>query len=250
MTKSLAYVALEVCDLPAQIDFYCDVLGMKVHAKGAGFARVGFIGEDADLMLLAGGAPYKYAQDHRYWKIGITLPNVDMATAALRARGVTVTDPRQFQEIGYMGHLSDPEGFQIELLQHDFQTNRPPDAGDEAQPLGGARVGQITLRTNDLSGALASFKNGLGMRLLSVQPVRDYDFTLYFLAFTDEQPPVATLESVENREWLWKRPYTTLELQHLSDLPEIVEGSGYAGIGIKGVAPIIDEIGRATILIE
>ena len=53
------------------------------------------------------------------------------------------------------------------------------------------------------------------MKLLSIQPVKRYNFTLYFLAFTEEDPPILEdLEAVENREWLWQRPYSTLELQH------------------------------------
>eukprot|EP00122_Pirum_gemmata_P011149 Pgem_evm1s10322 len=51
------------------------------------------------------------------------------------------------------------------------------------------------------------------MKLLSIQPVRQYGFVLYFLAYTNESPPKTDLEAVENREWLWQRPYTVLELQ-------------------------------------
>ena len=53
------------------------------------------------------------------------------------------------------------------------------------------------------------------MSLLSIQDISVYGFSLYFLAFTSETPPVPSeLESVNNREWLWQRPYTTLEIQH------------------------------------
>ena len=53
------------------------------------------------------------------------------------------------------------------------------------------------------------------MKLLSIQQVEAYGFTLYFLAFTDETPPNEDLNSIEIREWLWQRPYTTIELQHI-----------------------------------
>ena len=53
------------------------------------------------------------------------------------------------------------------------------------------------------------------MKLLSIQQVEAYGFTLYFLAFTDETPPNEDLNSIEIREWLWQRPYTTLELQYV-----------------------------------
>ena len=55
------------------------------------------------------------------------------------------------------------------------------------------------------------------MKLLSIQQVEAYGFTLYFLAFTDETPPNEDLNSIEIREWLWQRPYTTIELQHIPD---------------------------------
>ncbi|MGI9437215.1 MAG: VOC family protein, partial [Geminicoccaceae bacterium] len=156
-----------------------------------------------------------HRRDDRYWKIGITLPNIDIAHDQLSRAGVAVSDPVQFGDIGYMCHLNDPEDFPIELLQHRFLGHRRDRDGNPDMPLGGgARLGQITLRVTDLPGAIAFYRDRLGMKLLSVQPVPDFDFVLYFLAFTDENPPVTDLEAVENREWLWQRPYTTLELQH------------------------------------
>ena len=112
--------------------------------------------------------------------------------------------------------------------------------GDPAKPIGGgARIGQITLRTSNLDQALAFYRDRLQMRLLSIQPVADYGFMLYFLAFTDEQPPHHELTAVGNREWLWQRPYTTLELQQFNDrteapgLPE--DGNpGFLGLSVAG----------------
>ena len=244
--KKLEFVALQG-DAPSSLAaFYCDVLGMSLQAEGAGFVRVGYYGDDADVVLQAGLVGVQSRAD-RYWKIGITLPNVDMAVAQLRARGVEVSDPRQFQDIGYMAHLIDPAGCQIELLQHDFEGNRPVDAGDADAPLGGgARIGQITLRTDDLDASLAVWRDQLGMKLLSVQPVEGFGFTLYFLGFTDDVPPGSGLEDVTHREWLWKRPYTTLELQAV-DGP-LVDASGYVGVGVSGCAAVRDEFGHAVLI--
>lgn len=75
-------------------------------------------------------------------------------------------------------------------------------------------IGQITTRITEPTQSLDFYQKVLGMKLLSIQPVKRYNFTLYFLAYTEETPPNADLEAVENREWLWQRPYTTLELQH------------------------------------
>ena len=56
------------------------------------------------------------------------------------------------------------------------------------------------------------------MKLLSRQQVTVYGFELYFLAAVSEEeatkmPDPNDVDSVGNREWLWQRDYTTLELQ-------------------------------------
>ena len=209
----LASVELRVEDLESVARFIAMFWACMCARVAADFVRVGYWGEDADVVLRRGAAGVQSRAD-RYWKIGITLPNVDMAVAQLRGRGVEVSEPKQFQDIGYMSHLADPAGYQIELLQHDFAGNRPVGAGDRDAVLGGiVALAAVTLRTNDLAGALAIYRDQMGMKLLSVQPVVGFGFTLYFLGFTDEVPPGVGLEDVAHREWLWKRRYTTLELQ-------------------------------------
>lgn len=237
----LSGLHLRVADPDAQAGFYADLLGMTAQRDGDTL-RLGYDGPDADLVLHPGGGGYTPDRGQRYWKIGITLPNVDLAADHLRARGVAVSEPRQFGDIGYMCHLSDAEGFSIELLQHDFEANRPSDAGDVAAPFVQAAIGQITLRSGDIA-AETTFWTGQGMRLLSMQDVMTYGFDLHFLAFTDETPPKADLWAVENREWLWKRSYTTLEYQH-------IEGARFApvpdllGIEVEGLAaPLADPAG-------
>lgn len=230
----LSAVLLSVSDPAELADFYVSCLGMRARRDVEGW-RVGYEGIDADILLRPGGSGYRHAPTDRYWKIGITLPNVDIAHAQLTAAGVVVSQPHQFRDIGYMCHLNDPEGFQIELLQHDFQANRPASAGDRNLSLGGgARIGQITLRSTADEILPEPFKN-LGMRHLSVQPVKDLGFILHFWAFTQDTPPNPKLDAVENRAWLWKRPYTTLEIQCVDGLVATAN-SGYAGIGVAGLA--------------
>jgi catechol 2,3-dioxygenase-like lactoylglutathione lyase family enzyme len=127
------------------------------------------------------------------------------------------------------------------LLQHDFEDRKTETPPDPAFPMGGAAsFGQITLRTNSIQEYLRFYRDGLGMRLLSVQPVTPMGFTLYFLAFTNEQPPNSDLEAVANRPWLWRRPYTQLEIQHLHNpstrglaIPNAGE-IGFAGLTFSG----------------
>ncbi|KAJ9466420.1 Lactoylglutathione lyase [Diplonema papillatum] len=241
----LARVVLRVQSPEVVAQFYVERFGMTATASEDGGEGIvlSFGGQDAAIALrpsVKGG--YQHQRTDRYWKIGITLPNVDAARAQLCAAGVQVTEPKQFADIGYLCHLHDPAGFSIELLQHHFEGNRADNGGTEpVQPFAGARVGQVTLRVADLDASLAFYQDRLGMALLSVQPVPAYGFTLYFLAFTDEQPPNRDLKAVENREWLWQRPYTTLELQHFDDgkpvfaLPASDE-PGFAGLVITNAA--------------
>ncbi len=135
----------------------------------------------------------------------------------------------------------------IELLQHDFKGNRPIGAGNPDLPLGGGgRIGQITLRSADIAATLACYK-GLGMQTLSIQPVMDLGFTLYFLAFTDDIPPDPDLTAITNREWLWKRPYTTLEIQHVPKV-KITTNDIWQGIEVTGLGPsIIDDVATPVI---
>lgn len=225
--KRLSGLRLRVKDPASLIGFYTDVLGMQARHDGVDW-RLGYPGRDADLVLSAGGADYVHVRSDRYWKIGICLPDLDLACAQLQASGVAVSQPRQFLDIGYMAHLNDPAGFAIELLQHDFQGQGT--RGEANLPLGGgAHIGQITLRTGDISAEIAQFSD---MKLLSVQEVSGRDFDLHFLAYTEEEPPNPDLRAVENRPWLWKRPYTMLEFQHIAGA-EFSEVPAFQGLEIS-----------------
>ena len=246
-TSWLAGMALNVASPETLAAFYTHHLGMAVDRSGE-FLRLGYGGQGASLELrpLPSPKPYVHDASDEYWKIGITLPDVDMAFEQLSRAGVQVTQPRQFLDIGYMCHFTDPDGFQIELLQHTFDDQPRTSQGNPDLPLGGgAQIGQITLRVADLDNALAYYRNSMGMRLLSKQVVAGRDFTLYFLAFTDETPPEGGIEAVANRPWLWQRPYTTLELQHLTKPGSSVRP---APAGTTGYASLLiaDDTSRIT----
>lgn len=231
----LSALHLRVASIEAATEFYVRHCGMTARSTDRG-VRVGYDGPDADLLLIERREQIPPGPNERYWKIGITLPNVDIAAAQLRTAGFDVSEPGQFRDIGYMCHLGDPNGLAIELLQHDFRDNRPDTAGDPGLPLGGGgRVGQITLRTNDIGEELV-FYEGLGMSVLSMMPVPALKFDLHFLAFTQETPPDTNLDAIANREWLWKRPYTTLEFKHLAG-KVVLDSPVLAAIEVAGAEP-------------
>ncbi|MEM8700616.1 MAG: VOC family protein [Pseudomonadota bacterium] len=247
LLPKIAALSLNVSDPIGLAAFYCDILGMQ-RIGNAGLRAVGYGGEDARLEFAASAdaTPYRADSNDRYWKIAITLPDLDCAYRQLCARGIQVSAPNQFRDIAYMSHLADPEGNTIELIQHTFGGNTLTRRGDDALPLGGgARLGLITLRTDDPDAEFRTCRDELGMRYLSRQDVPDFDFCLYFLAFTEETSPLPDVNAVENRVWLWQRPYTVLEFQHRKQ-GDIVHRSS----GQKGAAAVMIENpdGRQTVL--
>ena len=149
--------------------------------------------------------------------------------------------PMQFFDIAYLTHGADPLGFSYELLQTTQEANQ-----EERQRLWGndareqyakvvsrlvssgdldSRVdtsllatqqlvfGLITLRVPESEETLKFYQEVMGMKLLSVMPIPQLGFTLYFLGYSDEDPPNTNdLSAYENREWTWQRKITTLEL--------------------------------------
>jgi catechol 2,3-dioxygenase-like lactoylglutathione lyase family enzyme len=219
--------------------FYCDLLGMGTFPSADGLV----IGYDQRQCLLefhqGDFEPFYDGGDGFYWKIGITLRDLAAAVTYLRARGSTVSDPRQFQDIGYMCHLRDPSGFPIELLQQGFEGNEKPLSPGGHPVASQATLAHVTLRITDLAAARQLCEDQLGMRLMSVQPVdlANRKFCLYFYAWSNEKLPDADLEAVKNREWLWQRPYTLLELQLLENTEASVrigkpDEAGFTGLGL------------------
>ena len=205
-----------------------------------GFTKTGkYLEQKRDTSLgtaieLEEDAKYKKLKNNVcYWKMGVLMPDVQQMTTTLKSGNVIMDNPSQFLDIGFLVHTSDPDGNTYELLQHTFQSNfKGPHRENPVT------VGQITIRTRKLDETMAFYCKKLGMKLLSVQPVREYGFTLYFLGYTSDTPPNASNpEAIENREWLWGKPYCTIEIQHVKkeiapyeDLKQ--DEKGWAGMRI------------------
>ncbi len=225
-------LTLRVQDVAAQRRFYCDVLGMSDLGDG----RVGYGGAQAALRFLPAAHPYDPQPDDLYWKIALSVPDIELARTQLTRAGVPCSTARQFRDVGYLAQATDPEGFSIELLDHHFQGQRPDGWPVDPDRLGGgAHLSLVTLRWGDI-GEIAPQIAALGLVPLSVQPVLPYGFTLYFYADTDEQPPNPDLTALDNRSWVYQRPYTVLEIQSVKGLttprrPHMAQ-AGYAGLSL------------------
>ena len=231
----LARLFFNVRSASQVLEFYTSMLGMERFGAQSAL-RLGYSEGQALLSFSEDQTltPYRPAPADFYWKIGITVRNLDHAVAFLQRQGWPVSEPRQFRDIGYLCHLQDPEGLSIELLQHGFQGNEG-EAPAHGHPVGAqAILAHLTLRVADIASAKAYFGDTLGMRLMSVQPVPERGFCLYFFSWSDEPLPEPELEAVGNREWLWARPYTLVELQHLEGAPGVAPpvagAAGFAGL--------------------
>ncbi|WP_300035698.1 VOC family protein [uncultured Roseobacter sp.] len=227
-------ITLRCRDPQAQQRFYVDVLGMVGRNDGT----IGYRDEEAGLVFELAEKPYQPSNQDVYWKIALAVPNIELACDQLHRKGVQVGAARQFQDIGYLAHFQDPEGFTIELIEHWFKGNRPDQQHDTARLGGGATLNLLTLRTHDIAAIHKSCLDW-GMTPLSVQHVHGFGFTLYFYAFTDEHRPNPDLTAVENREWLYQRPYTVLEIQEMEEAPQMHPtpdgAAGYAGAKFAGM---------------
>ena len=194
---------------------------------------VGYRGKgQARLVFAQCDSSYHYSQIDLYWKIAIGVPDIDLACKQLARMGVQNDGARQFRDIGYLAHIVDPQGFKIELIQHVFKGKISPRMINPALLGGGPTITLLTLRASEIA-PVRELCEYLGMTQLCVQPVSPYKFTLHFYALTDERPPNADLLAVENRPWLYQRPYTVLEIQHLHEVDCVgtvaIHNAGYAG---------------------
>ena len=160
-----------------------------------------------------------------YWKIGFSLRDVNAAAECFRSHGYKVNNGEQFYDVGFLTSLSDPNGYSIELLQHDFESNFVKPMSNEgflSQPMDlQSTIGQITIRCTDARRTCEFYQSVLGMKLLCIeQPANKLPFTLYFFAYTNDDPPSKELSGIDNREWLYKKGYCQIEIQHRHTLPK------------------------------
>lgn len=221
----LDILTLRVRDPAAQRQFYRSQFGMIDLDYGC----IGYGKPQMAIRFVEAEHAYDPQSTDAYWKIALSVPNLDLAHRQLIGRGAAVTKPTQFCDVGYLCKVTDPEGFSIELIEHWFDGERPDQTFDETRLGGGAHLSLLTLRTPDISKIEPEVLNW-GMTPLSVQPVEPFGFTLYFYALTEETPPKADLNAVENRTWTYQRPYTVLEIQHVHEAVAVT----YPALGAAG----------------
>ena len=148
------------------------------------------------------------AKSEAYSKTGFFMHDADAAGLFLKTQA-----PVQFFQIGYLTHGDDPLGLSYELLQttqeenelgrkqlwsedkrsayskeiSDLVSSGQLDASAKKSLLGTQPLafGLITLRVPESEKTLAFYQNVMGMKLLSIMPIPQLGFTLFFLGPVD-----------------------------------------------------------------
>jgi predicted enzyme related to lactoylglutathione lyase len=229
----ISQICLRCINPENQTEFYSNVLGMRMRQDGT----IGYADKQAGLLFKKAKSPYQPKVEKLYWKISIAVPDIELACKQLAENGVKTSSPHQFSDVAYLAHFTDPEGFEIELLDHWFKGDRPSNNIDTKSLGGGPHLNLLTLRTHDIDQVIKAAKS-MGMVPMSIVPVPDYGFTLYFYGYEPEQPPSPDLYSVLNRTWVYQRQYTVLEVLHRDQAHPMDKDrpgeAGYIGSVISG----------------
>jgi catechol 2,3-dioxygenase-like lactoylglutathione lyase family enzyme len=230
-------VTLCVADIQRSLLFYSAVLGMNLVRRADGHTfSTACVSWPEDC---GGGCQLELRQYHArgavaalhpdtkkdafVW-LGLTnIPDVNATVKSLESAGVRgVNLQGQFEDIGYVAHFLDPDGFKLELLQTVMEWTFKQQACKCELPETPLRasdpcLGHVKFNVREVHACLRFYVDGLGMRLLSEQEVPRYGLTLFFLGFThasDDAAPDSDVCSPHNREWMWQRRHTHVELQH------------------------------------
>lgn len=117
------HTRLKVRDLERSIRFYEDNFGFQVRVRhssprGSQLAHLRMPGGGTELELayLPWDPDFQLAED--IFHIAFLVESVPKTVQEMRARGVTITEEPMEIGSGMMAFIEDPDGYEIELLDH------------------------------------------------------------------------------------------------------------------------------------
>ncbi|WP_072681202.1 VOC family protein [Arcobacter sp. LA11] len=236
------------------LDFYINKLGMKLvnqfleDEKEFYQLKFNLDTNEAILELIRdkNNTQIVYPKDDNrltgYWKMAISIKDVDIARQKLIEKGIEVTEAFQVPNVANLCHFFDPDGYGLEFIQHEFEQNHKKQKEDSNYVLGNRAIfSLITYRIKDIEKSLNFYEKDLNMKLLSKMNLEKRGFDLYFLGFTKEKLPNEDVEDIENRQWLWKRDFTMIELQYVFDLDENFKYETGISTGFKSLTVFSNE---------
>lgn len=118
------HTRLKVRDLERAIAFYCTFLGAeltdrKVSGRGTQLAFVRLPGANADLELAHLPWDPDFKLDEDIFHLAFEVDDMEATIASMRAAGIVITEEPEKSSTGtWMAFIADPDGYEIELLQH------------------------------------------------------------------------------------------------------------------------------------
>ena len=122
MITGMAHACFTVSDLDTSIHFYQDLLGLKPafdfrRKDGTRFGLYLHLGGRNFIELFQGELGER-AEKQSYKHICLEVDDIQSTVAALRERGVEVSDPKLGGDQSWQAWITDPDGNRIEL--HDY----------------------------------------------------------------------------------------------------------------------------------
>lgn len=117
---SVSTVVIYTNDFGRMRSFYRDALGLQVKVETEQYIELA-AADGADIALHAGREARE--SDARHWFIEFRVPDIEVAIAGLRARGVAVGEVQE-RWWGKEAGFADPEGNRLELEQPDEEAIR------------------------------------------------------------------------------------------------------------------------------
>lgn len=245
--------SLYISNPKRSLDFYVNKLGMKLFKSfiedEIEFYQLKFNEDtkEAVLELIYDKSnketifPKDSSKLEGYWKMSISIKDVDIARNKLLEKDIEVSTAFQVPNVAYLCHFFDPDGYALELIQHEFEQNHIKEKENKNYTLGNKAIfSLITYRVKDINKSLDFYKNTLDMELFSKMKVHQRGFELYFLGYSQETLPNKDIEAIENRTWLWQRDFTMIELQYILDIKkdtdftyDVSKSTGFKQIAIS-----------------
>lgn len=249
---------LQISDPKTSLYFYQNILGMKLlnciktKNKTQYFLTFNHNVEASLVLVYMPNIPFEVAtqpsKTEGYWKISIAVSQLEEVREILIRNEVTIGQCFEVPNLAYLCHLTDPDGYCIELIQQTLKVNTPKIDGINHHMLDfNPTFNLCTLRVKNIQKSLP-FYNSLGFELIYTYQSKERAMSLYFLiAKNDEKfKQACSLTGVEQA--MWQHSSTILELQQFDNTAQASDFSyntntntGFLGLSIKDSAKNIQQ---------